>query len=524
MRAKIAFALVAVLGLVWVGIAAGAQFAGLLAPVALLGGLWWHARKRTSHRPLERVRPHRRESVPSQWLADLDDHASRALVDADDSVRTSEEELRRTTARIGERETAPFRAALDDARAELAAAFKLRQLLDDGIPQTSAVQQSMLLDINSRCSECSRLLDEQAAAFDQLQDLCGRGPRILAEADPFVDQQSHRLERSRHTLTQLASAYSPQAVETVAANPDLADELLQLASDQLATAARLLADGQPGTFAARHQVAGSLQVADASAGLAAELLDGIQHAEAELTQAASALPTALRETTADLEEAVTLLGDSPDAGPASALSRARAAVVSAASERLDGAQFDALAALRTVEQACAALDHALARSRAEPARQHRAEAILDQAMLVARSSVRAAEDFVATRRGAIGARARTRLAEAWRHFQQAIASLQADPRVALNEARQADALAHQASALAAHDVTEFAASPAGAGAPAASTPGPAAAVLGGILIGARSPDGVPCRDSVGPASFGGTATRGRHVPVLNIQDLDHVSR
>jgi hypothetical protein len=498
-RTKVAVALVAVLGLVWVGIAAGAEIAGLVAPAALLAGLWLHAKRRT-RRPHQRVHPRRRDAVPTQWLTGLDAHASKALLDADDCVRTSDQELAVAASRLGPERAAPFRAALTAARTELAAAFRLRQMLDDGIPRTNAVRQSMMLDVNSRCTEVSRLLDEQAPAFDAAQDRAEHGPRILAEVEVLVDQLSARLQRSRQVLAQLAARYSPQAMETVAINPDLAAALLRMAVDGLATAGQLLEAGEPGAGAARARAAASLQIAEAAAGQASGLLDGIKHQEAELTQAASALPAAVRETSADLAEAEPLLDD----GPSSALSRARAAVVAAAGDRLDGGPFDALAALRAVEQACATLDHALARSRAEPVRQHRAEAILDQAMLVARSSVRAAEDFVATRRGAVGSPARTRLAAAWRHFEQAIACVQADPRAALNEAGRADGLAHQATSLAAHDVAAFNAS--------SSHAELAAGVLAGILMGGAGNDAQGPADSPGPASFGGTATRARHVP------------
>ncbi len=70
---------------------------------------------------------------------ELDAQASQALVETDDSVRTSEQELGFATARFGEQAAAPFSAALRSAAAELAEAFRLRQLLDDGITGDEAV-------------------------------------------------------------------------------------------------------------------------------------------------------------------------------------------------------------------------------------------------------------------------------------------------------------------------------------------------------------------------------------------------
>jgi hypothetical protein len=120
--------------------------------------------------------------------------------------------------------------------------------------------------------------------------------------------------------------------------------------------------------------------------------------------------------------------------------------------------------------------------------------------------VTAAEDFITTRRGGVGAAGRTRLAEARRHFQQAIGSAQRDPDAALTEAQYADALAQQARALSEQDVAllgDGAAGVAGAGIWGPGRAGLRGAILGGILVYGRP-------GCIGPGSFGGVDTRGRH--------------
>ena len=135
-------------------------------------------------------------------------------------------------------------------------------------------------------------------------------------------------------------------------------------------------------------------------------------------------------------------------------------------------------------------------------------------MLVARSSVTPAGDFITTRRGGVGATARARLAEARRHFRQSIRSAQNDPEAALTEAQQADALAQEARAIAGQDASRFdsgQADPAGGGV----ISGLSAAILGGIVIGSvsgRATGGTfGFTGGTGPASFGGTGSRGRHI-------------
>jgi tetratricopeptide (TPR) repeat protein len=435
---------------------------------------------------------------PGPPTAELEAQASHALVATDDAVKTSEQELGFAIARFGEQAAAPFSAALKSARAELAAAFNLRQQLDDDVQETEPVRRSMLSQISGRCMEANRVLDEQSDAFDGLQDLEARVPQVLAEVSSHIDQQNSRSAHSRQTLSQLAGKYTPAAVAVVTTCPDQAGERLEFARERLADARRALADDSRGKAAVQ------LQAAESAADQAEALLDGIEHMEAELTRASSALPTALREIDADIAAGNAALAGQPD-DRAAAVTRAQVAASAVRGQLSAGAPFDPLTALRTLEEADTALDQALASARQERERRDRARAMLDQAMLVARSSVTAAEDFITTRRGGVGAAARTRLAEAQRHYHQAIAYASNDPEAALAEAQRADALGQQARSLAEQDVAEFSYEQHG---PVVMTGGFGGgfggAVLGGILINSM-PGG-----SRRVGSFGGIGTRGRH--------------
>jgi hypothetical protein len=427
------------------------------------------------------------------------------LVETDDAIRTSEQELGFATAKFGEHVTAPFSAALESARAELSAAVRIALLLDDNVPADEAKTRAYVSDIRAHCAAGSRLLDEQSDAFDQLQDLDARAPRLAAEVDAHVAQQTARINRSRQILERLVARYTADAVVAVMTNPDQAAERLEFAAHSLASARQELAEGQ------RGHAAVLLQAAEAGADQATDLLDAVEHLEAELTQAASALPGALREMAAEIAESAALPADRAQDERATVVASAQAVADQVRAQQAAG-PIDALAALRDVQRADTALDHALAGSRAEPARRERAMAVLDQAMLVARSSVTAAQDIIRTRRGGVGAAARTRLIEAQRHFRRAISRAQTDPEAAVAEAQQADALALAARARAEHDVARFdygqvvgswrVEGNGSAGGFGAQVGG---AVLGGILIVRQLSDG----QCIGPASFGGTRTRDR---------------
>jgi hypothetical protein len=408
-------------------------------------------------------------------------------VQTDDAVRTSEQELGFAIAVVGERAMAQFSAAVESARAERREAFRLQQLVDDGRADDANVR-SLLTEVRQRCRSASRLLDDQAEAFDRAQETRAQASQLIAEIDAHIAQQSARVSQSRQVLDRLASKYTPDALETVEFNPDHAATRLEFAAETLASAEQSMADGDG------SKAAVLLQAAEAAADQATDLLTGVLHIEAELTQAASAVPAALREIEAEIAEADAHVTGRPDVERAAHVARARA-VSDDVRAKLATGVFDSLVALRDLQLADAALDRALAGIRSPQARRQRAIAVLDEAMLVARSSVTAAEDFVTTRRGGVGVTGRTRLAEAWRHFQLAIAAEQQDPETALTAAQDADALAIQARELAEQDVAGVS--------DAAHSAGLRGAILGGILIDDQA-------GGVGPGSFGGVGTRGRH--------------
>lgn len=442
----------------------------------------------------------REQGTPASPSAgELDAQACNALVQTDDAVRTSEQELAFARARLGERAAAPFAAALSSAHADLAGAFRLRQLMDEDRQDDEAARRSRLAEITARCAQASRVLDDHAEAFDRLQNLPARVPELLAEVDAHVAKQTARVGVSRQVLARLTATYTAQAVGTVAANPDEAAERLDFAAAVVDGARPELAAGRAGTVAVQ------LQAAEAAADQAADLLTAVEHTAAGLTQAASALPAALREVGAELADARTLQAGPPGDEREGLAARADEVAAAARALRAAGA-FDALAALRDVQRADSALGLALASHRAQAERQVRSRAVLDQAMLLARTSVRAARDFVTARRGGVGAHARTRQAEAHRHYQQAIGLVRDDPEAAVTEAEHADALALRGSVLAAQDLTRFSADRPGRvrGSGDAAATAFHGAILGGILIdcdhGGR----------MGLASFGGAATRSRH--------------
>lgn len=539
--------------------------AGALAAAAFLG-LWAYRRRRAPggaqagdrRRPLP-VRTARggsgppagartaKQPTPITPLPELDAQARRMLVATDDAVRTSREDVEFAAAQAGTAAAKPFAEAVDYAEAELAAAFRLRQRLDDVFPEDDETRRLMLDEILSRCTQADRRLDAESEAFDRLRSLRAEAPQVLELAQARLAALPGRVAAAEAALPALAGRFADSALEPVAAAAAEARDRLDFARTSLDHAHTLMDTD-------RARAAAFVRAAEGALSQATVLADSVTRRERELHAAQSQLHTALAETTADVEEARALLGaaasaargagdtdaapgpagappdgdgasgpgpaagadgsngpgdahgakaadragpahstggsgDAGDAGRAEALAIlsgrvGRAeAVVREVRRVVAGGRYDPVAALRRVEEAGAALDAALGEVRGGAPGGR--PALLRQALLAAGSEVAAARDLVTTHRGAIGSQARTRLAEAVRRLRLA-ESAAAVPE-GLAHAHAADRLAQEARQFARQDVSGFAEF--GGPGPGRRIPegrdtgGLGGAVLGGILLG-----------------------------------------
>ncbi|MGW6985499.1 TPM domain-containing protein, partial [Streptomyces sp. NPDC054932] len=458
------------------------------------------------------------EGAPDRLpLPELDSRTKALLVETDDAVRTSTEELGFASAQFGEEAARPFTAAVEYAKDELTHAFRLRQQLDDAYPEDDATRRRMLDEIVARCTEANRRLDAEAADFDRLRDLEKNAPQALATVEEHFRALTGRTATAEATLTALTRRYADSASAPVASNPEQAEDRLLFATTSLGQARAALEAGENGT-AAVH-----VRAAESAVDQAATLVDAVERRAQELAEAAGKLPGALTETDTDLADARGLLTGTAE-GTSTAdlrgrIGRAEAVLADVRQEEAAG-RYDPIDALRRVEEADAALDEALTGARERESGRQRAAALLDQALLSARSAIGAATDYITTTRGAVGSQARTRLAEAGRHLERAVSVAAADPAGALAEAQRADGLARQAQQLAEQDVRAYQDPYAGRRAGG----GQGGAVLGGIILGEILRGGLGGGGfggggfgggfgggggGSGPGSFGGGGTRGR---------------
>ncbi|WP_345771850.1 TPM domain-containing protein [Geodermatophilus sabuli] len=432
---------------------------GGLGPIAVVGGLAVvgggvylvsRARRRRQGPPpvqrLERPDPH--AGVPTEQL---EARASTALLELDESVKTSGLDLDYARLQYGEESVAGFAQALAASRDELSRAFALRQQLDDEIPEDEPTRRAVLAQMLQLTGAADARLDEQAEAFARLRDLESTAPQVLDAIEPRIGELRARVPQEEQRLQALQQRYAAPAVAPVAGNVTQARAHLDAAQQEVTEARTALAAGQSGA------AVGDIRAAEDALAQTVTLLDAVRRLDADLAAAGGRVTEIRAETEKDLAEARALLSSGTDGGLRPQVARAESALASAdaALRPPAGGLPDPLAALRQLEEADIALEQALAAARDAQTRTRRAAAALDQAVTTAQSTIAAAADFIDTRRGAVGPEARTRLAEAQRHLAVAVDQGRDDPVSALRKAQQAASLAQQALDRAQSDVSSW---------------------------------------------------------------------
>lgn len=450
----------------------GASGADLVLPLVAVGGvgvLAGYGYVRRTRRARTRTTPGVVSPQPPVTpLPVLERQAGAALVQADDCLRTSREELAFVEARFGTDAGAvePFVRALRKAERELSAAFAIRLRYDQGVPGEDAARRHALAGIVGRCAEAGRRLDTEAPAFDQLRALEQELDSSLGIAETRFRELAGRAGGVDATLADLNTRYPlATATSAVTGYVEQAKDRLVFATTHL-NQARQAADLDDTGTAIRD-----LRAAEGAIGQADVFLNDVDRLANSLPAAAELVPAALTGAEAELARATT----EPAPGRLhTRLAHAHATLAAVREELTGDSPYDPLDALRRIVRAVLPLGAG------------RDGVLGAAAWLVGRSDVGAADGFVATHRGAVGTAARTRLAEA--ELLLATDPAAADvPALEAREAAEQDVRVHGNP----YD-----------GRAGDRTSGVGGAVLGGILLG-EEPDGGP------PLCFGGPATRKR---------------
>ena len=416
-----------------------------------------------------RVRRRRRENAELKTSQldqkQLTQRAGSLLVQLDDSLKTSEQELGFAVAQFGEAATADFTATLTSAKAKVAQAFTLQQQLDDAQPDTDADRRAWTTQIIELCEAADAELDAQADAFDALRQLEKNAPDELVKVRAATTAASARSDAAAAALATLEQTYAPTVVKPVAENLTQAAKLLAFAEATAATAQKAIDATKP------SEAAIAVRTAQASVGQAVALFEAIDALGGNLADATTKLDAAIADTEQDIAAAKAL-----DADPA------LTPLIAAAGESLASApKGDPVGGLAVVEKANAALEQAFTGVRDKQEQVRRARSQLDATISGARAQVQSANEYITTRRGGIGSTARTRMSEAERYLAEATALAASDPVSALSNAQQASTLAFSALQSARADVSGYEARESAVSYDDNNYPGSEGADLGGIL-------------------------------------------
>ncbi|MFC9876687.1 TPM domain-containing protein [Nocardia salmonicida] len=443
-----------------------------LAVVVVAGGLMLFARKRRGDRDraeltdAREVDPTDSAALSKLSLPTLHALSRERLVEIDDAVRTSGEELTLATSEFGETAVTPFRSALEAARAATAKAFTIRQQLDDAVPETPDQQRVMLIELIATAGKADRELDAQVTDFDAMRDLLIDAPARLDALTRDIVELTARMPGSEAELARLDSTYPPSVIAPIHDNVRMAKERITFAETNIDNARTALAQpvGQQGGAVA------AIRAAEGAIGQARTLLDAVDQAATNIQQARDGLPAALDELRADLSSAKSLT-EFGGADLAAAVSSATAAL------NTPNADSDPLGAFHNAVTADAELDRAIAAASDRKLAVEDLRRRLDRTLTDAAARIDAASSFITTRRGGVDAEARTRLSEAQRHLDEARRLAAGDPERALVSAQTAADLGGRAMQQAQASVQAWETRQ-----PMSGGGSQTGAVLGGILL------------------------------------------
>lgn len=362
---------------------------------------------------------------------ELSAKSGQALLEIDNAVRSSEEELGFARAQFGLQETDKFQEALEQAKQSARAAFALRREIDESEQTDEQAQRKAHAEILQRAEEVEQALSAQAEHFEKLRDLQARAPELLNELDQRADELERGLESARARVKALQGRYSEAAVESVVENPEMAQELLVEARDSVAEGRGRLESNDVQT-AVTH-----LQIAEEAIGQASTLLEDVGEAGSLLEESFAKLDGAIDSLAADIADADRLASqdqrvDSCRAQAQQALDEGRAA---------RDQRGDPICALQRLEDAETALDEALSSARQEQENRRRAEQRNAQRMRRVQQRITMVQHYISSHRGVVQQGARSTAAEAERLFEQA---QYVEPQEAANLLTRAEQLADQA--------------------------------------------------------------------------------
>ncbi|CAN5378734.1 TPM domain-containing protein [soil metagenome] len=266
----------------------------------------------------------------------LDQKAGVLLVQLDDALKTSEQELGFAQAQFGDAQTKDFVAALADAKSLAKQAFQLQQKLDDAFPETPEQHKTMTEQLVQLAQQADAVLEAQAESFDQLRQLQKNAPQVLEQVASDQTGLEARIAAAASTIAELTKTYPHGDLSSLSGLPAQARKLASFAASTV-TAARKVLSSAKGAEDAGAAVA--VRAAQQAGGQVEQLLASVDRVKSDLAAQAARDAATTAQLDSQLTDARSHIGSAQDyitthRGAVGATARTR---ISEASRHLDTA-------------------------------------------------------------------------------------------------------------------------------------------------------------------------------------------
>lgn len=423
----------------------------IIAAAMLFSSLRRRARRQAEVEIAKQIDPTDAAALASQSVDALDGLSRSIVVNVDNALRTSDAELALAVEEFGADQTAPFREAVESAKAALKQAFSVRKQLDDAIPETPDERRRMLIALITSAAKADKVLEDQSSAFDALRNLVLGAPDRLDALTQQLVAVTARIPESERILAQLHTQFDGSALASVADNVKDATDRVKFADGRITHGRELV--GRP-VQGEQMNLVDAIRGAESALTQANQLLDAVDNAANDIRHATETLSSSIADTRTRIAQAEELQQQTkvPTVPASDDLAAAHAAASAAVAEAERLAPTDPLTAYTHLCKADAELHKALATVAQEEAEAQRRAQLLDRAIGNAATRVATVSQYVSVHRGAIGERPRTLLAEAQNKVDSARAKRDSDPADALLTAGRATELAVLAQQAASRDV------------------------------------------------------------------------
>lgn len=428
------------------GLVTGAVAVGAVG-VAAAGGTYLYRRRKKSKEGTGTVNKYGYPTLNQETIEQLRTRAGSSLVQADNTLVRSRQEVEFARAQYGDRQVAEFEQELTRADELMKASFHRQKLLEDEVPDTPDEQRAWLSEIIENSRQIVELIQTQEQKLASLRDLEKEAPQAIAALQARVPELQQNSDTASAQYRQLEKRYLPTALEPVKDTPGLLDSNMALVQQELEQATQTL-------DTSRSEAVVHLHSAEEAAQQVVTLTTAVQTRANELEAAQSSLATDLLSTQRDIAEAKSL-ADTQKRDDLLAVATGMDAVLGEVSQQVDARPNDPIALAERLRQLSSELDKSMTSLRAERERSRSAEQNLERALRSARVQVDSARDFIGNRRGGVGSHARTYLSEAESYLSEANRLRTSDPVTALDSANRAIALATDAQNAANSDMNNY---------------------------------------------------------------------